>query len=104
MKGGESYGTRYDMGYCRSRGGGDAGLGLVRQPQTDIATQRPTVGLPDVSIIREVSLAVPLQKMEICSLVQVEELVGRFYPYDALTPQARAVIEGLLPGPQSSAP
>ena len=45
-----------------------------------------------------------IRKMEIRSLPQVEELLGRFYPYDALTPQARALIEGLLPRPESPAP
>ena len=45
-----------------------------------------------------------IRKMEIRSLPQVEELVGRFYPYDAFTPQARALIEGLLPRPQTPTP
>ena len=45
-----------------------------------------------------------IRKMEIRSLPQVEELLGRFYPYDALTPQARALIEGLLPRSESPAP
>jgi len=43
-----------------------------------------------------------IRKMEIRSLPQVEELVGRFYPYDALTPQA--LIEGLPSRPQTPAP
>jgi hypothetical protein len=45
-----------------------------------------------------------IRKMEIWNLAQVEELLGRFYPYEALTPRARALIEGLLPGPESPAP
>ncbi len=45
-----------------------------------------------------------IRKMEIWTLAQVDELLGRFYPYDALTPQARALIEGLLPRPQSPTP
>jgi hypothetical protein len=39
-----------------------------------------------------------LRKMNIRTLSQIEEHVQRFYPYDALTPQARGLIEALLPG------
>jgi hypothetical protein len=45
-----------------------------------------------------------IRKMEIRTLAQVEEFLGRFYPYDALTPQARALIAGLLPRPESPSP
>src|SRR6266545_4183391 len=38
-----------------------------------------------------------IRKMEIWTLAQVEELLGRFYPYDALTPRTRALIEGFCP-------
>lgn len=38
-----------------------------------------------------------LKKMQIRSVEQVDEHIARFYPYDTLTTQARAVIEALLP-------
>ena len=40
-----------------------------------------------------------IRKMEIRTLEQIDECIGRFYPYDTVTSQARAVIEGLLPPP-----
>jgi hypothetical protein len=41
-----------------------------------------------------------IRKMNIRSLVQIEEHLQRFYPYEALTTQARALIQGLLPEPE----
>jgi hypothetical protein len=38
-----------------------------------------------------------IQKMGIRTLGQIDEHIARFYPYDAMTTQARATIEGLLP-------
>lgn len=44
-----------------------------------------------------------IRKMEIRTPGQVEEHIARFYPYDALTPQARAIIGGLLSKPDAPA-
>jgi hypothetical protein len=38
-----------------------------------------------------------IRKMEIRTLDQLDEHIGRFYPGDAMTSQARAIIETLLP-------
>jgi hypothetical protein len=38
-----------------------------------------------------------LKKMGIRALRQVEEQIERFYPYDALTPEACGTIEKLIP-------
>ena len=38
-----------------------------------------------------------IHKLKLRSIEQVEEQVARFYPYDALTAQAKATIEGLVP-------
>ena len=41
-----------------------------------------------------------IQKMNIHTIAEIDEHIDRFYPYDALTLQALATIEGLLPKPQ----
>jgi hypothetical protein len=45
-----------------------------------------------------------IRKMGIRTLEQIDEHIGRFYPHDALTPPARAIISGLLIAPESTKP
>jgi hypothetical protein len=40
-----------------------------------------------------------VRKMGIRTVEEIDEHIARFYPFDTLTPQARATIEGLLPKP-----
>jgi hypothetical protein len=58
-----------------------------------LACRPPMPGYPgDVEDIRFL-----LKKMGIDSMEQIEEQVARFYPFDAVTPAARNLIETLLP-------
>ena len=58
-----------------------------------LACRLPMPGYPgDIEDIKFL-----IHKMGLRTVDQIEEIVGRFYPRDALTLQARSTIEGLLP-------